>query len=286
MQNPESKTNTMPLRVSEPMIVSDVRDLPERRGKLAGKAAIVTGSTSGIGLGIAEALARSGANVVLNGFGDAMQIEKTRSGLAQRTNAKIVYSPADMSKPRAIEHMVRQTADTFGAVDIMVNNAGIGIRKRPEEYTLDEYRRIMDTNLTAVFLCCQAAYRPMRDGGGGKIVNIGSMTSIFGHPFAMPYAASKGGVVQLTRSLAISWAPDNIQANCIAPGFILTDLNRNFLGVEPRLSWITSRTPAGKMGDPADVAGTAIYLASDASNYVTGQVIAVDGGFLAGSDWG
>lgn len=186
--------------------------------------------------------------------------------------------------------MVDETVKHFGALDIFVPVAGVNRRKKIVDVQPEDYEFVVGTNLRGLFFGCQAAVKAMtpRDGRpSGKIITVGSLATLQGVSVGMAsYAASKGGVGQLTKQLAIELAPDNVQVNCIAPGFILTDLNRNFLGVEPRLSWIKSRTPAGTMGAPEDIAGTAVYLASDASNFVTGQVIAIDGGFLAGSDWG
>ena len=186
--------------------------------------------------------------------------------------------------------MVAETVERFGALDVFVAVAGVNRRKRIVDVEPEDYEYVLGTNLKGVYLGCRAAVRAMTPRPGrpsGKIITVGSLATFQGvSPGMSAYCASKGGVGQLTKQLAIELAPDNVQANCIAPGFILTDLNRNFLYVEPRKSWIESRTPAGKFGAPEDVAGTAVFLAGPASDYVTGQVIAVDGGFLAGSDWG
>ncbi len=161
-----------------------------------------------------------------------------------------------------------------------MNNAGTSIRKRPEAFTEAEWHSVMDTNLTSAFLCAQAAFAPMRAAGGGKIVNIGSMMSLFGAPYALPYAASKGGIVQLTRALATAWAGDNVQVNAVLPGWIDTDLTRTarrqVSGLHDR---VLARTPVGRWGAPDDLAGIAVFLASRASDFVTGTAIPVDGGF-------
>jgi 2-deoxy-D-gluconate 3-dehydrogenase len=176
--------------------------------------------------------------------------------------------------------MVEETADRFGRLDILVNNAGMSIRKPPEEYAVEEWRAVLDTNLTGAFVCCQAARSAMLRNGGGKIVNIGSMMSIFGAAYAAAYSASKGAIVQLTKSLATAWAKDNIQVNAVLPGWIDTELTIAAREQVPGLhERILRRTPAGRWGVPADLAGIAVFLASPASDFVTGAAIPVDGGF-------
>ena len=245
---------------------------------LSGKAAIVTGGNGGIGLGIARGLVRAGANVAVAG----RNREKNEAAVGELTGLRdggAVALDVDVTDEGQVGGMVARTVEQFGRLDILVNNAGIGIRKRPEEYSLEEFERIVDTNLTAVFLGCRAAYPEMKRAGG-KIVNIGSMASLFGHTFATPYAASKGGVVQLTKSLAIAWAPDGIQVNCILPGWIETDMTNAARAYLPDLyDRVLARTPAGRWGRPDDLAGTAVFLASPASDYVTGVSIPIDGGY-------
>jgi 2-deoxy-D-gluconate 3-dehydrogenase len=176
--------------------------------------------------------------------------------------------------------MVAQTVERFGRLDILVNNAGVANRKRPELYTPDEWRAVLDVNLTGAFFAAQAAYHAMKRSGGGKMINIGSMMSIFGASFASAYAASKGGIVQLTKALATAWAGDNIQVNAILPGWIDTELTRTARAqVEGLHDRVLARTPAGRWGVPDDLAGTAVFLASPASDFVTGTAIPVDGGY-------
>ena len=187
---------------------------------------------------------------------------------------------ADVTDPAQVKRMVAETAERFGGVDILVANAGTNIRKTPENYSLGEWHQIVDLNLTSVFDCCQAVYPHMQQRGGGKIVTIGSMTSIFGFDVAAIYAATKGAVVQLTRSLASAWATDNIQVNSILPGWINTDLTRGARRNIPELhDRVVNRTPARRWGDPEDLAGAAVFLCSPASNFVTGTALPVDGGF-------
>ena len=246
---------------------------------LTGKVAIVTGGNGGIGLGIARGLVECGAAVVVAGRDEA-KTEQAVGDLNRIRDGAATGCAVDVTDAEAVRRMVGQAIDRHGGLHILVNNAGIGIRKRPEEYTVEEFGRVIDTNLTAVFVCSQAAYAPMKGGGGGKIVNIGSMASLFGHPFSMPYAASKGGVVQMTKSCAIAWAADNIQVNAILPGWIETNLTegarRHMPDLEER---ILKRTPAERWGQPYDLAGTACFLAGPASDFVTGVSIPVDGGY-------
>ena len=167
-----------------------------------------------------------------------------------------------------------------GRLDVLVNNAGIANRKRPEALTEVDWRQLMDINLTGSFFCCQAAYPPMQAAGGGKIINIGSMMSIFGASFAPAYAASKGGIVQMTKAMATAWAKDNVQVNAILPGWIDTALTQRARRDVPALhDSVLKRTPAGRWGTPDDFAGIAVFLAASASDYVTGAAITVDGGY-------
>lgn len=246
---------------------------------LTGRVAIVTGGNGGIGLGIAHGLVDAGATVVVSGRNAEKSAAAVEELNAKRDGAAIAIE-CDVTVQDQITRLVSQTVERLGGLQIMVNNAGIGIRKRPEEYTLDEFMQVVNTNLTSVFLACQAAYWPMKQGGGGKIINIGSMASLFGLPYAPAYAASKGGVVQLSRTLATAWAEDNIQVNSILPGWIETDLTAGARRYNPELqARVVYRTPAGRWGRPDDLAGTACFLAAPASDFVTGTAIPVDGGY-------
>jgi 2-deoxy-D-gluconate 3-dehydrogenase len=187
---------------------------------------------------------------------------------------------ANVRKPSDVEAMVRQTADRFDRIDIVVANAGINFHRTPAELTIEEWDEIIEVNLRHTFVVAKAAYPYLRKGGGGKIITLGSMTSVFGMEFLAPYGASKGGILQLTRSLAVAWARDNIQVNCILPGFIDPGISaeprRNVPGFE---GVVLARTPANRWGKPFDLAGTAVFLASPASDFVTGAAIPVDGGY-------
>lgn len=242
---------------------------------LKGKVALVTGGNGGIGLGIAKGLAQAGAALAIAGRNQA----KNAAAVAALGGGTIGLV-ADVNDPEQVRRMVADTVKAFGGLDILVANAGINIRKPPQEYSSAEWHQIVDTNLSSVFACCQAAYPEMKRRGGGKIVTIGSMTSIFGFDVGPVYAATKGAVVQLTKSLGAAWAKDNIQVNSILPGFIDTELTqgarRNIPGMSER---VVSRTPARRWGEPGDLAGAAVFFCSAASDFVTGTALPVDGGF-------
>jgi 2-deoxy-D-gluconate 3-dehydrogenase len=246
---------------------------------LEGKAAIVTGGNGGIGLGMAKGIASRGADVLVVG----RNAEKNAGAVAElrALGVRAEGCVADVTKEADCTAMAAAAAGHFGRIDILVNNAGTNIRKQPEDYTLEEWRTVIDTNLTSTFLCCQAVYPYLRKQGG-KIINNGSMMSIFGAAFAGPYGASKGGVMQLTRSLATAWAKDNIQVNVVLPGWIDTDLTRrartDVTGLHEK---VEARTPAGRWGTPADMSGIAAFLAAPASDFITGTAIPVDGGYSA-----
>jgi 2-deoxy-D-gluconate 3-dehydrogenase len=243
---------------------------------LTGKVALVTGGNGGIGLGMAKGLADAGATVMVAGR-DADKNRRAVGVLGRKADAIAV----DMAEESGARAAVDAAANKFGRLDILVNNAGINIRKAPQDYTLEEWHRVLNINLTSLFVCCQAAYPHLR-ARGGKIINIGSMMSIFGASFAAPYGASKGGVVQLTKSLAAAWAGDNIQVNAVLPGWIDTELTK---GAREQVAGlhvkVLARTPAARWGTPQDMAGIAVFLASPASDFITGTAIPVDGGYAA-----
>jgi 2-dehydro-3-deoxy-D-gluconate 5-dehydrogenase len=244
---------------------------------LNGRVAVVTGGNGGIGLGMARGLATAGANVVVAAR-NAEKAETAIKALGDKS-AFIAFDVADEGSCRAL---IDETAVRFGRLDILVNNAGTSIRKPPESYTAAGWHAVLDTNLTGAFLCSQAAHPVMKRGGSGKIINIGSMFALFGSAYAAPYAASKGALVQLTKSLAAAWAADNIQVNAILPGWIDTELTRDARQQVPGLhDRVLGRTPAGRWGVPEDLSGIAIFLAAPASDFITGAAIAVDGGFSA-----
>jgi 2-dehydro-3-deoxy-D-gluconate 5-dehydrogenase len=245
---------------------------------LSGKVAVITGGNGGIGLGMAQGLAKAGATVVLSGR-DAPKSLVAIQGLTT-DGWKADAIEANVTDETQVAHLFQELMLRHGRLDVLVNNAGTNIRKPAHEMSLQEWRSVMDTNLTSTFLCCRAARALMQEAGGGKIINIGSMLSIFGAPYAPAYGASKGGIVQFTRSIATAWAADNIQANAVLPGWIDTDLTRKarqqVAGLHER---VLDRTPAGRWGVPDDLAGIAVFLASSASDFITGTAIPVDGGY-------
>jgi len=245
---------------------------------LNGRVAVITGGNAGIGFGIAQGLAAAGAAIAVAGRRADKNLEAARA--LEVFNVKTAALEVDVCKEESCRSMVESTVERFGRIDILVNNAGITIRKQPETYTLAEWNKVIDTNLTGAFLCAQAAYPHMKNGRGGKIINIGSMFSIFGTSFAVAYAGSKGGIVQMTKALACAWAKDNIQVNAILPGWIDTPLTQAARKEIPGLNErVLARTPAGRWGEPQDFAGIAVFLASSASGFITGAAIPVDGGY-------
>ena len=245
---------------------------------LDGKVALITGGNGGIGLGMAQGLARAGARVVIA----ARNAQKSAEAVAslQALGSDSFALEADVTNEASVAALFAQVAERCGRLDILVNNAGTTVRKPVDQLALAEWNQVMDTDLTSAFLCCRAAHPLMKQAGGGKVINIGSMMSIFGAPYAPAYGASKGGIVQLTRAMAASWAADQIQVNAILPGWIATDLTQAAREQVPGLNErVIARTAAGRWGQPADLAGTAVFLASAASDFVTGTAIPVDGGY-------
>jgi 2-deoxy-D-gluconate 3-dehydrogenase len=245
---------------------------------LTGKVAIVTGGNSGIGLGIAKGLAGAGAKVAIVARG----AERTEAAVAEIRDAGGEASAviADALKPETAEAMVAETVGCYGRLDILVNNVGGIVRKRPEELSVEEWHWTLDICLTSAFLASKAAYPEFKKAGGGKILNNGSMTSLFGAPFASAYGSAKGGMMQLTKSLAVAWARDNIQVNCYLPGWIETRQTASIPDQLPGLhEKITERCPMGRWGTGDDFAGIGVFLASSASDFITGAAIPVDGGY-------
>ncbi|WP_420403411.1 SDR family NAD(P)-dependent oxidoreductase [Nisaea sp.] len=244
---------------------------------LGGRVAAVTGGNGGIGLAMAEGLAACGASILVIG----RNAEKNRNAeeTLKKHGVEAASVTADVTGEEDCAAAMKTAKERFGRLDILVNNAGTNIRNAPHKLSLSDWQTVIATNLTSAFICSNAAY-PLLAVQGGKIINIGSMLSIFGSSYGAAYAASKGGIVQLTKSQAVAWAPDNIQANAILPGWINTDLTRQArIDVEGLHDRIESRTPAARWGDPEDLSGIAAFLASPASDFVTGTAIPVDGGF-------
>jgi len=246
--------------------------------QLNGKVAIVTGGNGGIGLGMAKGLAEAGANVAIWG----RNAEKNEAAQKELENTGVIASAhaVDVTDSDAIDRALVETLEKHGRVDILVNNAGTNRGALPQDMSEEDWHFVMDANITSAFLCSKACYPELQKAGAGKILNCGSMYSLFASGFVPAYAASKGAMVQLTKSLATAWATDNIQVNCFLPGWINTDLTQ---GAKERLpdlhENVLARTPAGRWGEPGDMAGVAVFLASPASDFITGAVIPVDGGY-------
>lgn len=246
---------------------------------LSGKVALITGSSQGIGFGIARGLGQAGATIILNGR-NVETLNRAVSTLS-REGLKVFGYSFDVSDSKQIDQKISTIEREVGPLDILVNNAGIQRRGPLETIEESVWREVMETNLTAVFLISKRVVKGMIDRRSGKIINICSLMSEISRPTIAPYTASKGGVKMLTKAMAVEWAKYNIQVNGIGPGFIVTEMNRPLLDDEKFNAMVKSRTPAGRWGEPSDLAGAAIFLASQASNYITGQIIYVEGGLLS-----
>jgi 2-deoxy-D-gluconate 3-dehydrogenase len=253
---------------------------------LEGRVAIVTGGNGGIGLGIARGLAGAGAAVVIAARNEG-KTAKAAAEIRHDSGVEVLEVTADVRQEQDNLDMVQRTLDRFGRVDILVCNAGMITRGRaPQDTTVAEWDEVLETNLRSFFIASKAVYPVMKRQGGGKIIGIGSLTSFMGIASGASYGASKGGVVQLARSLAVTWAGDNIQINCILPGWINTDLTEVVRNRRPGMApKVIERTPVGRWGEPADFAGTAVFLASRASDFVTGTALLVDGGYSVQCLW-
>jgi len=247
---------------------------------LSGKTALVTGSSGGLGLAMARGLAEAGAAIVLNGR-DAGRLAKAAETLAAAGH-RVTTSSFDVADEAAVVAAFAAFDAEGRAIDILFNNAGIQYRKPMVELAAADWRRVLETNLTSAFLVGrEAAKRMIARGQGGKIVNIGSLTSDVARATIAPYTAAKGGIKMLTRSMAAEWAKFGIQANAIGPGYIVTEMNKALTDDPAFDAWVRGRTPSGRWGLPEDLIGAAVFLASAASAYVNGQIIYVDGGMLA-----
>lgn len=245
---------------------------------LNGRTALVTGASRGLGQGIAVALAEAGANIV------SIHIEPNCDETMQRVEAKgqkCFGITLDLSKLEEAESLAKQVEDNFGKVDILVNNAGIQRRHPAAEFPLGDWDLVMQIHLRAAFLLCQAFGRRMLERGNGKIINLASMNSFSGGLYIPAYAAAKGGIAQLTKCLANEWASKGINVNAIAPGYMATEMNTALINDPARNPQIMARIPAGRWGNPEDLGGAAVFLASKASDYLHGHILCVDGGWMA-----
>ncbi len=254
-------------------------DMVLEKFSLAGKTAIVIGASRGLGQGMARALAEAGADLAL--------VARTASSLDELAkemkalHRECLILPRDVSKLSEIQSMVSRVIEAFGKIDILINSQGAQVRKPAFEMTEQDWDGLMSVNLKSVFFFCQAVGRQMARQGKGKIINVASLTSAIGLPNISIYGASKGGVAQLTKALAVEWAPYHINVNAVLPGYYKTALTEDLLKNEERAKWVLSRIPLGRTGLPEDLAGTVVFLSSEASDYITGQIIPVDGGWLS-----
>ena len=246
---------------------------------LDGRLALVTGSSRGIGRALAEALGNAGAHLVINGRNEAA-LETTAAELRDK-GLTVHTCVCDVTDSDAVSEMVRGIETDHGPLEILVNNAGMQQRGSILDFPIEGLRRVLETNLIAPFIVAQAAARAMADRGRGKIINIGSVQSQLGRPTIVPYAASKGGIVLLTRGLCAELGPLGIQVNTLAPGYFATELTADLVADKEFSEWVSNRTPAGRWGKVSELGGTVVFLASDASSFVNGQTIFVDGGMTA-----
>ena len=258
--------------------------LPDRLFSLEGKALLLTGASGGIGRTLAVAFARAGGTVGLNGT-SVEKLEETHRQIRE-AGGNAVLLPENLDGVDACRRLVHNAHESLGRLDVLVNCAGINRRKPIAEVTEEDYDAIMAVNLRSLFFLSQSAHAVMKAQGGGKIINVASMTSHRGIGEVSVYGATKAAVLQLTKTMAVEWARDNVQVNSISPGFMMTPLTEvGLFGDEIKKKWILDRVALRRPGDPAELVGAALLLASDASSYMTGQDIAVDGGFLAGGTW-
>jgi 2-deoxy-D-gluconate 3-dehydrogenase len=250
---------------------------------LEGKTVLITGASGGIGRALAVGLAEAGAAVGVHGRNDA-EIAQTCAQV-EAAGGSAVPLPADLANVDACGALVARTQAALGGLDILVNCAATNRRKPIVEVTEDDYDHIMAVNLKSIYFLTQAAQPAMRHQGGGKVIHIGSINVQFALDTVSVYGASKGGLHQLTKIMAVEWAPDNIQVNCIVPGFIYTPLSQPLWADAAKSRWFRSRIPMRRPGRPEEIVGLTIFLASHASDYITGQHFVIDGGFSAGGSW-
>jgi len=258
---------------------------------LKGKSALVTGSTSGIGLAIARAMAAQGANVTINGFGDKAAIEKERSGIEKEFGVKAVYSPADMTKPAEIADMVKTAEKTFGSLDVLVNNAGIQFVSPIEDFPIDKWDQILAINLSAAFHAIRAAVPGMKSRKWGRIISTASAHSLVASPFKAAYVTAKHGLAGLTKTVALELATFGVTCNCISPGYVWTPLvekqipdtakARGMTEEEVKRDVILAAQPTKEFITVDEIASLAVYLCSDAAKAITGANLSIDGGWTA-----
>ncbi len=248
---------------------------------LSGRVAIVTGASRGLGQQFARALARAGADLVITSREVDRLADFRRE--VESLGRRALPVALDVRQEASIEAMARAAVEAYGRIDVLVNNAGLNIRKPALDYTWEEYDTVLDTILKGSFFCARAVARVMAASGGGRIVNIGSATCAFGMEGIVPYTASRGGIAQMTRGLAVEWGRYGITVNCLAPGWFRTAQNAVLYDDDAWVASITDRIPLGRPGQPPDLDGAVVFLSSEASAYLTGQVLFVDGGFTTGA---
>lgn len=246
---------------------------------LSGRIALITGGGSGLGNAIAHGLARAGATVILNG----RRRDKLEEAVGALRDADLSagFAAFDVTDSTAVNTGIATAVAAHGPIDILVNNAGMQHRQPIEDFTDAEWQRMMDTNLNAAFFVARAVIPSMKARRAGKIINICSILSFVSRPSIVPYAVTKGGLAMFTKGLAVELAPHNIQVNAIGPGFYKTEMNTTLFTNPEFDAWVCKRTPAERWGEPDELAGAAVFLASGASNYVNGQILCVDGGFTS-----
>jgi NAD(P)-dependent dehydrogenase (short-subunit alcohol dehydrogenase family) len=250
------------------------------RYRMDGKVALITGGSRGLGKEMGKALAEAGASVVLCSRGRE-EVEAAAGELSEATGQSCRGYPCDVTDPDEVDALVARTLEEFGQIDALINNAGINLRGPIEELSLETFLQVQATNVTGPWLTCRAVAEHMKARRYGRVINVGSTLSVISIPERTPYATSKGAVLQLTRTLALEWAPHNITVNAILPGPFATEMNQPLLEDPERTEWFTSRVPLGRWGELEEIGGLALFLASDASSFVTGSAISIDGGWTA-----
>lgn len=244
------------------------------------RVALVVGGSRGLGRAMAESLAHAGADLALVSRGQE-RLEEAAAALRRDTGRRVLAVPADVVRKDSVEGMVDRVLAELGRIDILINSAGVNIRKPAAQFSEAEWHQVLDINLTGTFFCCQAVGPHMVERGFGRVINVGSILGSFGLAERTAYCSSKGGVIQLTRTLALEWAQTGVTANAICPGFFATELNQPVIENKPVYEKLCEKIPLGRFAEPHEIQAAAVFLASPAAGYVTGSVLYVDGGVTA-----